>query len=251
MDDDDKNDEMLRNTVKSNVDSQKSTIFTKKNTIIIIIVSILFVAIVTGIILFLVLRDNDDNGDNDDKGDNGDNEDDGDKGDVLKGLLERQFPEIKDRFEFKIEESNETFFEISTSGSDPLKTNITIKGNNKLSISSGLGYYLRYHALSQISWTGDSLKNIKNKKLPPLNETIKKISKLQYSYYMNTCTHSYSSSWWDWSRWEREIDWMALNGINLPLAFTGLEYVTRKLFKELGFSDEELKNWFAGPAFMA
>ena len=237
--DDDKNDEMLRETVKSNDDDQKSTFCTKKNVIIIIIVSILLIAIITGIILYFVLNDNDDNDNNDDKGD------------VLDGLLERLFPQIKDRFEFIIEESNETFFEISTSGSDPLKTNITIKGNNKLSISSGIGYYLRYHALSQISWTGDSLKNIKNKKLPPLKETIKKTSKLQYSYYMNTCTHSYSSSWWDWPRWEREIDWMALNGINLPLAFTGLEYVTRKLFKELGFSDEELKNWFAGPAFMA
>ena len=68
---------------------------------------------------------------------------------------------------------------------------------------------------------------------------------------MNTCTHSYSASWWDWSRWEREIDWMALNGINLPLAFTGLEYVTRKVFKELNFTDEELKDWYTGPAFMA
>lgn len=28
-------------------------------------------------------------------------------------------------------------------------------------------------------------------------------------------------AWWDWGRWEREIDWMALNGINLPLALTG------------------------------
>ena len=121
MDEDNKNDEMLRNTVKSNVDSQKSTICTKK-TVIIIIVSILFVAI-TGIILFFVIRDNDSDSD--------------DNGDVLDGLLKRQFPEIKDRFEFKIEESNETFFEISTSGSYPLKTNITIKGNNKLSISSG------------------------------------------------------------------------------------------------------------------
>lgn len=26
---------------------------------------------------------------------------------------------------------------------------------------------------------------------------------------------------WDWERWECEIDCMALNGINLPLAFTG------------------------------
>ena len=30
-----------------------------------------------------------------------------------------------------------------------------------------------------------------------------------------------SYAWWDWERWEREVDWMALNGINLPLAFTG------------------------------
>ena len=33
--------------------------------------------------------------------------------------------------------------------------------------------------------------------------------------------HSYSMAYWDWERWEAEIDWMALQGINLPLAFTG------------------------------
>jgi hypothetical protein len=32
---------------------------------------------------------------------------------------------------------------------------------------------------------------------------------------------SYSTTWWDWDRWEQEIDWMALQGINLPLAFAG------------------------------
>ena len=175
MDGDDKNDEMLRETVKSIDDSPKSTFFTKKNIIIIIVLCILCAAIVTGLVLYFVLKDNED--------------DENAKIDVLDGLLERQFPEIKDRFEFKIEESKETFFEISSSGSDPLETKITIKGDSKLSLSSGLGYYLRYHALSQISWTGDSLKNIKDKKLPPLKEPIKKVSKLQYSYYMNTCTH--------------------------------------------------------------
>ena len=42
-------------------------------------------------------------------------------------------------------------------------------------------------------------------------------------------TSSYSYVWWDWARWEREIDWMALNGINLPLAFTGQEAVWMKV----------------------
>ena len=240
MEDDDKNDDMLRNTVRSDNLTEKSTCSTKKK-VIITIIAIALVAIAIGIILFFVLYD-------------GDEENEVPNREVLDGLLDRQLPEVKDRFEFIIEESNESdesFYEISTTGTDPLQTKIKIRGNNKLSITAGLGYYLRYYALSQISWTGDSLQNIKNKNLPPLKEPIKKKSKLKYSYYMNTCTHSYSAAWWDWTRWEREIDWMALNGINLPLAFTGLEYVTRKLFKELGFTDEELKNWFAGPAFMA
>ena len=40
-----------------------------------------------------------------------------------------------------------------------------------------------------------------------------------------------SFAWWDWKRWEKEIDWMALQGINLPLAFTGQEAVWQKVFR--------------------
>lgn len=46
---------------------------------------------------------------------------------------------------------------------------------------------------------------------------------------MNTCTVSYSLVWWDWARWEEELDWMALSGINLALAFTGQEYIWAQL----------------------
>ena len=38
-----------------------------------------------------------------------------------------------------------------------------------------------------------------------------------------TCaTASYSMVCWDLSWWQREIDWMALSGINAPLTFTGV-----------------------------
>ena len=57
--------------------------------------------------------------------------------------------------------------------------------------------------------------------------------------------------WWDFSRWEREIDWMAMNGINLPLSFTGQELVWQKLYTSLGLSDEEIKAFFSGAAFLA
>lgn len=40
-------------------------------------------------------------------------------------------------------------------------------------------------------------------------------------------------AWWDWERWEKEIDWMALQGINLPLAFTGQEAIWQKVFQAI------------------
>jgi hypothetical protein len=72
-----------------------------------------------------------------------------------------------------------------------------------------------------------------------------------FRYYMNVCTVSYSGAWWDWSRWQREIDWMALHGINLPLTFTGQEIVWRQLWLEVGLTDAEIQRWLAGPAFLA
>ena len=57
--------------------------------------------------------------------------------------------------------------------------------------------------------------------------------------------------WWDWKRWEEEIDWMAMNGINLPLSFTGNEYIIRELFLSFGVTRAEIGKFLAGPAFLA
>lgn len=56
--------------------------------------------------------------------------------------------------------------------------------------------------------------------------------------------------WWNWSHWEREIDWMALHGVNLPLSFIGQEYVWREVYNELGLNDNDLDEFFSGPAFL-
>ena len=37
-------------------------------------------------------------------------------------------------------------------------------------------------------------------------------------------------AFWDWARWERELDWMAVQGINMPLAFTGQEFVWAQVY---------------------
>ncbi|KAL9659010.1 hypothetical protein QQ045_028269 [Rhodiola kirilowii] len=52
-----------------------------------------------------------------------------------------------------------------------------------------------------------------------------------WNYYQNAVTSSYTFAWWNWKRWEKEIDWMAFQGINLPLAFTGQEAIWQKVFQ--------------------
>ena len=57
--------------------------------------------------------------------------------------------------------------------------------------------------------------------------------------------------WWDFARWQREIDWMAMNGLNLSLSFTGQEYVWQKFYLSIGLTDAEIKDFFSGAAFLA
>ena len=55
----------------------------------------------------------------------------------------------------------------------------------------------------------------------------------------------------DWARWQKEIDWMALSGVNLALAYTGQEEVYRKVYNSVGVNDSQLQDFFDGPAFLA
>ncbi len=84
-----------------------------------------------------------------------------------------------------------------------------------------------------------------------VGKPVRRDSLVQWSYYENVCTFSYTQAWWDWNRWEREIDWMAMSGINLPLSLTGQEYVMQRVFDRFGVSREEMQAYFTGPGFLA
>jgi alpha-N-acetylglucosaminidase len=128
-------------------------------------------------------------------------------------------------------------FEIET-----VKNKLVLRGSNGVAVASALYYYLNEFCHAQITWNGTNLKL--PAVLPKPAVKVHKDSPYEYRYYMNYCTFNYSMSWWDWNRWEKEIDWMALHGINMPLAITGEEYTWYLVYKEMGFSDEDLKDFF-------
>jgi alpha-N-acetylglucosaminidase len=64
-------------------------------------------------------------------------------------------------------------------------------------------------------------------------------------------TFSYTSPFWSWSDWELELDWLALHGVNLPLAWVGFEKILLDVFRDLNLTDSEILPFFSGPAFQA
>ncbi len=136
------------------------------------------------------------------------------------------------------------FFEISADSG-----RVVIDGNSKVALATGLNWYLKYVAGIHISW--NNLTQPLPDKLPLPKETIRKKASVADRYYLNYCTFSYSMPFWDEERWMKEIDWMALHGINMPLMMTGIETVWRNLLKKLGYDDEEIGRFISGPAFLA
>jgi alpha-N-acetylglucosaminidase len=129
------------------------------------------------------------------------------------------------------------------------KDQIVLRGTNSVAIASALYYYLTHFCHCQITWNGTNL-HLPNP-LPQVKKKVHQTSPYPFRYYMNYCTFNYSMSWWDWKRWEKEIDWMALHGINMPLAITGEEYTWYTVYKDMGFSDEDLQSFFSGPAYFS
>ena len=124
---------------------------------------------------------------------------------------------------------------------------IVLEGNNGISVASALGDYLKDRCGWHLSWCGSdtALPEV----LPVPEDTVSRTSPYKYRYYLNYCTFNYTMSWWDEERWQKEIDFMALNGINMPLAVTGQNTVWQKVYRRLGFTDEDLESFFSGPAY--
>ncbi|KAF8935438.1 hypothetical protein BGZ58_004998 [Dissophora ornata] len=132
-----------------------------------------------------------------------------------------------------------------------VEAKILIEGASLAGLGAGLNYYIRNICKVEMSWSGDRFDD-----MPPVppgipeSEGTIRASFVPWRYYMNVVTFGYSYVFWDWKRWERELDWMFLNGVNMGLAMVGQEYVFRQMYEDIGLTREELNDFFAGPAYM-
>eukprot|EP01061_Rhynchopus_euleeides_P033960 TRINITY_DN5757_c0_g3_i1.p1 TRINITY_DN5757_c0_g3~~TRINITY_DN5757_c0_g3_i1.p1 ORF type:complete len:789 (+),score=233.10 TRINITY_DN5757_c0_g3_i1:42-2408(+) len=129
---------------------------------------------------------------------------------------------------------------------------IVLQGTSGVELAMAFNHYLKYQAGCSVSWWrtgGNQLLNLKS--TTPVSGTVHIERAHAEHYYANVVTFSYSFVWYTLEDWIAEIDWMALNGVTLPLAYTGQEKVYQKVYNKLGVTDAQLSDYFAGPAFLA
>ena len=163
------------------------------------------------------------------------------------GIIERRLgAEYKDWFtlELAASESGYDYFELSI-----VDGKVHIRGNDGVSMATGLNHYLKYYCNVHISQVGDQVNMPAS--IPTIEGTVHKETKAEVRYSYNYCTLSYSMAFWGEEEWRNELDWLALNGVNVVLDATAQEEVWRRFLGELGYTHQEAKDYIAGPAYYA
>ena len=142
-------------------------------------------------------------------------------------------------------EDGQEVFVIGAKGEKPF-----IQASSLSALTTGIGWYLNHYVHVNLAW--NNLTTDLSKVTFPVPEVEeKRTCSADYRYYLNYCTYSYSMAFWTKERWEQEIDWMALHGINIPLALVGTDVVWKNVLTEAGYSREDVDKFVAGPGFQA
>ena len=165
--------------------------------------------------------------------------------DAARGLVSRLLPKHAEAFLFEVlpQENGLDVFEV-----EGREGKMVLRGSTGVALASALNWYLKTCCGVNVSpWSASP--DLPDP-LPPPEEKIRVVTPFRYRYCFNYCVFSYSMAFWDWAQWEQVIDWMALQGVNLPLAVTGQEAVWQAVYRDLGLSDADLDAFFVGPAYL-
>ncbi|OQP60567.1 hypothetical protein A3860_32650 [Niastella vici] len=153
---------------------------------------------------------------------------------LANNLVFAKMEPVKDRETFRVQSQNG-------------KVVIAATGPNAAAV--GLNWYLKYYCHRSMSHMGDNLSPVQP--LPVVKEPVVIDAMAQYRFALNYCTYNYTMSFYNWIDWERELDWMALNGVNLMLVANGEEAVWQNVLRQLGYSEKEISEFITGPAYNA
>ncbi len=132
---------------------------------------------------------------------------------------------------------------------DTVSGKIYISGTTQSAMAVGLNRYLRDVCHADVSWyAADSV--VVPATLPVPSVVLRGKARVSVRFFLNYCTFGYTMPFWKWEDWQRLIDWMALNGVNTPLALTGQEAVWQRVWQSFGLDSDSIRSYFTGPAHL-
>jgi alpha-N-acetylglucosaminidase len=164
--------------------------------------------------------------------------------DAARGVLQRTLGDRAEEFTLLCLPSDDG---LDTYEVEAHRGRVEIRGTSAVALCRGAYEYLKRACHVQVSWTPSTLEL--PRRLPDFDRQ-GTTSPHRLRYYLSVCTFGYSTPWWDWPRWEREIDWMALHGLNMPLALGGQELIWQRVFRRFGLDEKEIRAHFSGPAYL-
>ena len=158
-------------------------------------------------------------------------------GDV-KGIIARAIGEnYVDGFELRLDRRLKTDYYIVES----LRGTVRLISNSGVGLASAFNCYLKEVCGCHISRYGKRIEL--PQKLPQVNGKIERHTSFTHRYAYNYCAHSYSMSFWNEDDWQKELDFLAMNGVNMVLDITGMEEVYRRFLTKIGYRLREIKNF--------
>ncbi len=124
---------------------------------------------------------------------------------------------------------------------------LTVSGSSTVAMCRGFYDYFKANGMGICSWATNRVA------LPvqwPDAPVTRVATPFRHHYYFNVCTYGYTMPYWDWPRWARELDWMALHGVDMPLALVGTEAIGTRVWKQLGLTQTEIDPFYSGPAHL-
>ena len=128
-----------------------------------------------------------------------------------------------------------------------------MRGGSPLAIAVGLRLYLEQYAGLHLAYSGEervslSLPKKQRRATAPLSPIEGALPAQPRGFFM-PLSYSFGPCWWDWPRWQEEIDILALYGVSAPLLLTGSETVWFNTLREDGLSTDYTLGMISAPPF--
>ncbi|MFE2282935.1 alpha-N-acetylglucosaminidase [Streptomyces sp. NPDC059443] len=123
---------------------------------------------------------------------------------------------------------------------------ITVRGSTGATLLTGVGWYLQHVAGADIGWPGDSIGMLPDE-LPAVPAPVTRSAQVPHRYALNDTDDGYSGPYRTFEQHQRQIDLLALHGVNEVFVQAGAEYPYYRALQRFGYTAEELREWIPGP----